>query len=244
MKNRHSHVYDYLLRLPFGLRRKIYSSLRPSAYKGLQACRFGNGAYDLRPFFEKRCVFVHIPKTAGASVKNAVFGRNCGCHFKLWQYQMILTGEEYKSFFKFCFVRNPWDRVFSAYRFIRQGGFSRIRGEMFEEFIKPYISFEDFVLNGLSNAIKNSCLLFEPQYRFVCDSNENIAVDYVGHVENLDHDLQRICQILKIDSVELGHFNRADGGVRKFENHYTREMIDKIRDLYQKDIRIFSYSWE
>src|SRR4051812_39230730 len=65
---------------------------------------------------EHRCIFVHIPKTAGNSV-NRVFGIGWQDHKDLQRYHAELPAELFATYFKFAIVRNPWDRLLSDYNY-------------------------------------------------------------------------------------------------------------------------------
>ena len=75
------HVY---FKLPYELRRKIAKTAFPSKYSALQNLRVrlpdAADSASLRPFVEHRCIFIHIPKTAGVSVNAGLFGCNTGYH--------------------------------------------------------------------------------------------------------------------------------------------------------------------
>ena len=82
---------------------------------------------------------------------------------------------------------------------------------------------------------------FIPQYEFVCNKNGKIIVDYVGKFENLNQSLDEINDILKSD-FELEHHNKTDK--KDYKDIYTPEMIEKVHQIYQKDIDIFEYNFK
>src|SRR5215470_13559254 len=63
-----------------------------------------------------RCIFVHIPKTAGKSI-NRFFRMEWQKHKDLSCYFRELQPELFSHYFKFAIVRNPWDRILSDYNF-------------------------------------------------------------------------------------------------------------------------------
>src|SRR5947199_7305777 len=90
--------------------------------------------------FQKRFLFVHIPKTAGNSIQSVLrdysedqivalrseqdgiehFGLHnpnykIRKHSTLAEYRMALGDEQFRSLYKFACVRNPWDRMVSYY---------------------------------------------------------------------------------------------------------------------------------
>ena len=56
------------------------------------------------------------------SVSNALFGDVKWGHRNVSFYKSHYGENLFNSFFKFCFVRNPYDRIFSAFTFLKNGG--------------------------------------------------------------------------------------------------------------------------
>ena len=115
-----------LFSLPYEVRRAVLSVLMPRSYRQLQARRSPSkdAAAKYAPFDQFGRIFVHVPKCGGVSVSRAVFG-SVVQHGTIRTYQSVFSQAEFQSYFKFTFVRNPWDRLFSAWNFIKKGGKSR-----------------------------------------------------------------------------------------------------------------------
>lgn len=81
------------------------------------------GDFSLRSFDHYRYLFIHITKTAGTSVAISLFGE-LPYHYTAVQYRVIYGRKTFNRYFKFAFVRNPWDRLYSAYSFLKNGGWN------------------------------------------------------------------------------------------------------------------------
>jgi|TARA_B110000014_G_scaffold216963_1_gene171305 hypothetical protein len=195
----------------------------------------------LNAFNKKKIIFIHIPKTAGISLMKSIFGDvTLESHRSVSFYKQVF-GNRYSDFFTFTIVRNPWDRLYSAYKFLQKGGINIHDKNAFDIHLSIYKDFEDFVLNGLNKKIMWEITHLIPQYEFVCDENGKIIVDYVGKFENLNKSLDDIKKILKSD-FELEHHNKTNK--KDYKDIYTTEMIEKVHQIYQKDIDIFEYSFK
>ena len=185
-------------------------------------------------FLEKKCVFFHIPKTAGISISNALFGEVKWGHRSVNFYKSHYGEKIFNSLYKFCFVRNPYDRLFSAYTFLKEGGINNQDLEFSNSYLQEFASFDEFVLKGLEKEEIMNWVHFKPQYTFVCDENDNIVMDFVGKMENLNADFNTVCKHLNIDS-ELQKLNMSEAK----KNDFSEEVKTMIKLKYQKDFNLF-----
>lgn len=194
---------------------------------------------------KNKFIFIHIPKTAGNSVISSLYGAAATGHHPLKKYYRH-DKTAYYAYFKFGFVRNPWDRAVSAYHYLYQGG----KGFYDEEFKNKYIrhcrSFSDFV-NTLENEerLRTKIMMwphFRSQHCFLLDMENKIGVDYLGKFETLEDDFERLCRILKLSS-QLKRSNSSNHD--DYRSYYTSEtMVDTIGQLYSEDCKLFSYDFD
>lgn len=136
------------------------------------------------------------------------------------------VGEKiWNSYFKFCFERNPWDKVVSLYFFITN-----------RENTKK-ISFNEFLLNTSSF----DCYNF-PQYTH----NDSVIVDFIGKYENLQNDLKNVCKKIGLDFD--GWLPQAKGNYRTEKKHYSEyyniQSIERIASQFRKEVELFGYKFE
>ena len=141
----------------------------------------------------KECIFVHVPKTAGLSICDGLFGQPAVGHMPLHYYEKVLGKERYQRYFKFAFVRNPWDRVYSAYTYLMRGGVSK-DDQVWKEALGRYSDFNDFVARWLDTDNIELQLHFMPQSRFIKNSCGVIDLDFLGRFEMLVEDYGYIAQ--------------------------------------------------
>ena len=72
------------------------------------------------------CIFIHIPKCAGNAVQKSLFGEVVFGHQTIRQYQLALGSSEYRKAWKFAITRDPFERIVSAWRFLKNGGFMQL----------------------------------------------------------------------------------------------------------------------
>lgn len=206
-------------------------------------------------------VFIHVPKTGGVSIdrflKNECSLTGFTGHYPA-SYIKETNPEIFESSFKFSFVRNPWDRLVSAFHFMSQGGYSKIDKVIYQNHIAQYEGdFNRFVLelpNKSNFVYPNEPLTefyadglpydtshFLAQTFWLCDSNNNILVDFVGRFEDLDRDFDKVCAHIGLRSAQLELSNKSNHD--HYRNYYTSETAAIVASLYQSDIENFGYTF-
>jgi hypothetical protein len=222
--------------------RTAYRLARPRAFRLAQERRTTplHAGTSYRGFDATRSIFVHIPKTAGVSVCEALYGTSVIGHARLRHYQVVYDWATYASYFKFAFVRNPWDRLVSAYEFLRAGGWHAGDRRWAAEHVTVYGSFEAFVRKGLPRPEVMAWRHFQPQRPFLADPlTGRIGVDFVGRFESLQADFRTIAERIGIRA-ELPHRNRSRAAT-PYRDAYTPATAAVVRRLYARDVDAFGY---
>lgn len=239
-----------LYSFPHDTRRALFSKLKPQKFEDMQYMRSidtkDSFASSYKPFDRHRCIFVHIPKTAGVSICRALFGNLAGAHIPLARYQLVFSKKEFNSYFKFTFVRNPWDRVFSAYNFLKKGGLLEVDRSWAEVEIAPYQNFDDFIKTGLHRPSIQEWKHFKPQSHFLLvPGSRKLQVDFLGFFENIQNDFQYVATELGLgDSAVLRHENATNPSKKlDYRDFYTDKTRDIVAEIYKIDIDNFGYEF-
>lgn len=194
------------------------------------------------PFYYYRCIFVHIPKNAGLSVAYTLFGNTGGSHRKIVDYKVKFSKRTFRKYFKFTFVRNPWDRVVSTYFFLKEGGITDRDRKWSEEHISQFESFNDFVKGWLTLENINASLHFQEQHLFLTDEAGNLPMDFIGRFETLEEDFKTVLNHLGIErKLEKKNTSKRKGDYKSYYNEETRAIVENV---YRKDIQLFNYAFE
>lgn len=193
--------------------------------------------------FKRRLKFIHVPKTGGTSVIQALQLDPQGFHDD-WNLYPLDT----KDFISFAVVRDPIDRFASQFNFgMSDRSFWHIKGTKSE--FADYQIMKDMTLNEIVDDIR---LPWEkrqlkhsgwwPQSWFLCDHERRVRVHYLLRQEHLERDLNSMLG-------ELGHPMVSLPLVNTSEKRLTTETIrsdpsfaSKLVLLYQSDFRAFGYA--
>lgn len=189
--------------------------------------------------FKKNSVlFTHMPKVAGSSIGEAILGHDRVGHYPV-RYIKSLDPLFYEKAYKISIVRNPWDRLFSAYSFLMKGG----KGPWDSGWSKKYglqdSNFESFVMDFLDEEKRYSIIHLVPQIDFLTDVNEVLDVNYVGRMEEMHQFEAEVSK--KLPDIKIGHANINPK--KNYKAVYTKEMIIKVHELYQRDVEEFDYEF-
>lgn len=144
--------------------------------------------------------------------------------------------ENFDKIFKFTIVRNPWDRVVSAFHYLQQihereprYHFKIDKNETFKNFIKTQLKLKGTEINAH----------FHSQY-MSAEYEGKIYVDYIGKFENLKKDWKHIASVTGAPP-DLLHINASKHG--HYTGYYDKESVEIVKTLYTKDIELFGYSF-
>ncbi|WP_162628719.1 MULTISPECIES: sulfotransferase family 2 domain-containing protein [Marinobacter] len=225
------------------LKRWDYRLKEKGAFEAAQRLRQDESpqGYSFRPFDRQRAIFVQVPRCAGMAISQTLFGNLSGGHTTLEQYLNIFEPRCVAEYFKFAFVRNPWDRLVSIYASLRDGGGSATDRRLYEQELKPHGDFETFVRRWLTRRNVRKWTPFCPQYHFMLDRREMVKLDFVGFVENIEQDFRQVAARLGA-SASLPMLNR--GETAHYTEFYTPETRDIVAEVYAEDIRLLGYSFD
>ena len=166
-----------------------------------------------------------------------------------------------KDYFKFTFVRNPWDRCVSRYFYLQQR-----KTIIHNNYLKDNSTFAEFAKSkgppygpddernfyvGATKQMKgrspNLATLFtqkhpwDNQLDWISDENGVVLTDYIGRVENLQEDFNTVCDKIGIPREELPHRNKSEH--KHYTEYYDEESKQIVAEKYAKDIEYFGYEF-
>lgn len=188
----------------------------------------------LLEFEKNKCIFFHIPKTGGMSISKSLFGNIEWGHRDVDFYINHFGKDKFDLFFKFAFVRNPFDRLYSAYNFLQNGGINKRDKTFFDNVLSHYQNFDDFVINGLHREEIINWVHFLPQHSFLINNEGRLTMDFIGKTEDIESDFKTVSIKLNIEGF-LKKINTSN----KKKNPLSLEVKDKIKNIYYKDFTLF-----
>lgn len=146
--------------------------------------------------------------------------------------------ESWTEYFKFSFVRNPWDRCVSDWLWLC----NEFNMSNKENSLKNYILCKGFFskINNF-NDIKGRADHFYTQSEFVLNKDGESIVDFIGRFENLTSDINFLCQKFGIENPQIMHLNKNKR--RHYRDYYNDETRDLVSEKYSQDILNFKYNF-
>ena len=206
-----------------------------------------------------KCIFVEVPKTGSTSVR-AILGKAMTPHLDLWENKRLMESywtqrggrknrileclyltlpkerrvaigqKQFETYFKFGFVRNPWDRVVSLYERTEA---QQMRDKMtFDEFV-------DWIQYSSSTCIHSSPHRY--QLDWFVDPDGRVLADFIGRFERLEEDWALVARKLGITET-LPH-RRSNARARHYTEYYSAKTREIIAVKFKVDIEKFGYEF-
>lgn len=192
---------------------------------------------------ERKFIFTRVAKTGTSSIKKHLFPKKQGQdwkvhrdnintkiknwenydpnHYPMYKIKEVITEEKYNNYFKFGFVRNPYDRCVSAWKYDIEKGFANSE-----------ISLFNFVKNLNPNHINSKYL---NQYKFID------GCDFIGRFESLQEDFNIVCDKIGVPRQELPYKNKSNH--KHYSEYYDDETREIVAQKYSQDIEYFGYKF-
>lgn len=187
-------------------------------------------------------VFIHIPKTGGSSIRHGLFHSD---------YEGPVMGHipvEWMSMIKVAFVRNPYDRVVSAWKMFssmhgsalgcgdcsREDSFNRFLDVVVDEDI-PY-DFGGVDKVTVNMKIRHHTIPITHAYNCI------ECADFIGRFENFHSDVNRMLKIVGVPPPDhLPFLNRSRH--KPYAAYYDGEAHERVSAFYREDCERFGYQF-
>ena len=164
---------------------------------------------------------------------------------------MGMNEEKWNTYHKFCFVRNPFDRIVSGWNYCN----------------KYNIDFDKFIDFDFGSNSFDYWHTFMPQYRHIVNEKGQKFIDFIGYFENIEEDLKIVLEKLNLkvthkpfiknkskhdnylkyyvkdNSVNADKNNSKDVDL-KVDNSNNDELIEKVIKICNEDFNNFNYNKE
>lgn len=180
--------------------------------------------------------FLAIPKTGSISLKDFCVYNNIPI---IWHRRDLNHTREriYNHDLLFCVLRNPVDRVISAYYFLKNGGINQMDKDEWNKYAAKFENINDFIEENLELVVKEQ-MHFRPQYKWLENMEREILFDKIEFLnfENLEQDLSDFQINHGLKPFKIEHKNKS----RKDDVELTNESISKIEKIYYKDYELLN----
>ena len=196
---------------------------------------------------KKKFLFLHVPKTGGNSIQSVIApyadeflvtpsahqdgverfelsnpnSKKISKHASFSDYKSVY-GEQLYSFYVFCCLRNPFDRLVSYF-------FSPHRGD-----VKwSSRAFGKFVRSGEVNPLEH--------FLKDLDTTQFIKLNGIMHFETLQSDFERVCDCIGIPRCTLPIRNKSSKP--DYRECYDRALVRYVESVYSKEIELGGYTF-
>ena len=188
---------------------------------------------SIESYFEKYCLdpsksYKQIHKTNYINTEYGIIGnRQDGRKGKFYNHisakeiHKIIGDNMFNTYFKFCVVRNPYDKMVSLYHMLRNGN----KLKTFDEFCK-----------------KNNCKNYNRYF-----INNKSCINFYIRYENLNEDLKKVCEKLGIE-FDINRLPNFKSEYRQKNDNYQKYYNDDLRKIvykkHKKEFEMFGYKFK
>lgn len=206
----------------------------------------------------QKAIFFTVPKVAASSLKS-VFAEVLQLpvpagelieeihHVNFPHVKKYQIPRRYADHFRFCFVRNPWDRLVATYKDKVNYG----KGHIYERYDNPFIQylrergldhtkmeFADFVAFVAQLPDVDAEGHLRSQHLYTEDEHGRSLVNFVGKMENIGRDFEVIRERLGIRQT-VPHLRKNQH--KPYWEYYDDKTAAMVNERFRTDIERFRY---
>jgi hypothetical protein len=139
---------------------------------------------------------------------------------------MNMNKKKWDTYFKFCFIRNPYDRLVSGWNYVN----------------KYNIPLANFININKSLTDWDYWHVFMNQSRHIINEKGKIGVDYIGRYEQLEEHFEVILKQIGIHNITHCKNVKINSKKHKdYKTYYDEELINKVYLQFKEDFDNFEY---
>lgn len=214
---------------------------------------------------EYNFLFIHIPKNAGSTfiqnytklnevclietlnsrlgfARDPVFGN----HFTYEMFADLIKKKnlniDVDNMYKFCVIRNPWERMFSLYQHrlrkidAKDNGIPR-NTEKDKQILKQ--GFNHWLLK--TTHVSDRVLTKTAQSFWIKNQDGDLIPDKIINFENYDNELDEIVKHLKLPIFDRKNYNISKKKSSLYREVYNSKSIKHVRKYFKEDIDRFKF---
>ena len=221
-----------------------FSRFRSTAYRSLPlAIHSRIDCFRNKLRYQKcssKLLFIHVPRSAGTSISRYMYGTSV-LHVSASSF-LASHPKFFCDNFSFSFLRHPFSRFLSAYKFVRANGSSHLSIDYHKIYSSPSfespLTFARFIRDNPSTLYCDH--IFTPQFTYVCDKSCKPLVNFLGRFEELQIGLRKISQKTGYDFSQLKHLNSSNIA-KSFLNDVQMKALDEhLRVIYKIDYDLYN----
>ena len=196
---------------------------------------------------DHKLVFVHIQKTGGSTVQRLLEKHIPDLRSILTRHDFASRGmqelEGWNDYFRFAFVRNPWDRLVSWYSMVTT--YPRGGNQLWRYVRENSSTFEEFIYNCTDEVKIKKGVYYSFAYNqldYVTDESGDLLVDFIGKLENFERDLPEVFSRIGLELEAIPRKNSSDH--RHYSAFYAPDTEMIVRERFKRDIEYFGYEFE
>jgi len=138
--------------------------------------------------------------------------------------------QKWKEYYKFCFIRNPYERFISGFCYC-------------SKYLKINIEFEKFIY--LQDYVTSFEYIhtFMPQSKHIIYNDKNVC-NFIGSFERLEEDFKKILLTIGFKEGEIVHNHERKNHTIHFPLSYyikNQDILDKMNEICKDDIHLLSF---